>query len=183
MKDITETKKQPRQRQPRQPIPEPPKQDTGKALYRWSTKEFEEHERTIVWYSVAGIIVTALLVWSILSANYLFSIIIIITSITYYLQFSRIPRTVEVSITEKGIVIDEKLYAYESMRAFWVIYQPPTVNTLYVDFKNAFATELSIPLGRKNPVKIREILLDYMQEDLEKEDETTADYLRRALKL
>lgn len=160
-----------------------PTANHGKALMSWEIPEFEHHERGRRWYVVALIVIAALLIFALTSANYLFAILIIIFAITYYLQISRRPMNVTISITEKGIAIGDRLYPYDTLRSFWVIYKPPEVNTLYLEFKNTLRPEMPIPLIKKNPVKVREILLDYLEEDIEKEDESTSDYLRRQLKL
>lgn len=155
----------------------------GKVLMNWEIPEFEKHERGRWWFIIALLVVAALLVWAILTANYLFAILVIIFAITYYLQISREPVDVTVALTEKGVAIGDRLYPYETFRSFWVIYKPPEVNTLYLGFKNTLRPEMSIPLKKKNPVKVREILLDYLDEDVDKEDESSSDFLRRQLKL
>lgn len=157
--------------------------DHGKSLMTWEIPEFEQHERGRLWYIIAFVVVAALLVWALLNANYLFAILIIIFAITSYLQISRHPADITVRITEKGVAIGDRLYRYDTLRAFWVIYKPPVVNALYLEFKNSLRPEMSIPLKKKNPVKVREILLDYLTEDLEKEEESFSDQLRRQLKL
>lgn len=160
-----------------------PAADHGKVLMTWEIPEFEQHERGRRWYVIALIVIAALLVWAITTANYLFAILIVIFAITYYLQINRHPVDVTIQIAEKGVAIGDRLYPYEALRSFWVIYKPPEVNTLYLEFKNALRPEMSIPLKKKNPVKVREILLDYLDEDIEKEDESSSDFLRRQLKL
>ena len=42
---------------------------------------------------------------------------------------------------------------------------------------------LSIPLEKQNPIKIRKILLKYIDEDLDKDEESFSEILGRRLKI
>ncbi len=44
-------------------------------------------------------------------------------------------------------------------------------------------SDLSVPLEGKDPLKIRKILKEYLEEDLDKENETLMDRLNRWLRI
>ena len=54
---------------------------------------------------------------------------------------------------------------------------------LYFDFKTGIRPSLTILLGDQNPLTVRKILLEYLKEDTEKENETFTDTVSRLLKL
>jgi len=62
-------------------------------------------------------------------------------------------------------------------------YEPDEAKTLFFEFKNRVRPRLSIPLENKNPLKIRAILLKYLPEDVERENEPLSEQLSRLLKL
>jgi len=99
-----------------------------------------------------------------------------------FLHSTKKPDKVSLAITEDGLEVGNNFYLYKEIKKFWIIYEPPDVKNLYFDFKGLRPT-LIIPLENKNPVQIRKILLDYLDEDLEKEDESLSEYLGRKLKI
>lgn len=157
--------------------------DVGKTLASWQFPEFIKYQYTTGWYISFGIIFGLLLLYSILTANILFTLILLIAAGIIYMNRRRQPENIHFSITEEGIVLDEKLYEWPEIKNFWVIYEPPEVKTLYFDFKNFYLPRLPIPLQDQSPVRIREMLLDYIDEDIEREGEPISDNLSRNLRI
>lgn len=155
----------------------------GRAVLSWDTPEYEEHERGRLWYVVAGIIIALLLIFCVYTANLLFALIIVITSFVIILQHTRRPERYKFAITGSGIVIGDNFYPYEDLDSFWIAYSPPEVKKVYFTFKSSFKPEIYVHLEDQNPLLVRDTLLDYLDEDLEREDETTSDQLRRFLRL
>lgn len=165
----------------------PKKQTTtsehGEILAGWSFPEYDHPKRSNVWYFFAIAITLALLIYSILSANFLFALIIVLAGIIIVFSSRKEPLTVYLKITEDGLELGESFYSYKDIKNFWIIYEPPEVKNLYFDFNGITKPRLSIPLEKENPVKIRQTLLDYLEEDLTKESEPLSDYLSKTLKL
>ncbi|MFA5069854.1 MAG: hypothetical protein WC528_01085 [Patescibacteria group bacterium] len=157
--------------------------DHGKTLAAWIFPEFIVHKRGKAWYLTALILTAAVLIWSIFAKNYLFILIIVIIGIIFILQNRQSPPLIECRIKEDGIELSRNFYPFHDLKKFYIIYQPPLVKNIYFDFKSAVRPTLPIPLEKENPLKIREILKKYLDEDLEKEDEPTSDALSRVLKI
>ena len=158
-------------------------QKFGKILASWSVSEYEKHERSLAWYIAAGVLGFALFVWAIFTFNYLFALIIVLFSAIVYLRATSDPNMVKFLITAKGVRIGRREYQYKDIDRFWIIYDPPDVKKLYLAFKRSLAPRVMVPLKNQNPVKIREILLDFLFEDLEKEDEPMSEVIGRFAKL
>ncbi len=158
-------------------------QKFGKILASWSVSEYEKHERSLAWYIAAGVFGFALFVWAIFTFNYLFALIIVLFSAIVYLRATSDPNMVKFLITTKGVRIGRREYQYKDIDRFWIIYDPPSVKKLYITFRRSLAPRVMIPLKNQNPVKIREILLDFLLEDLEKEDEPMSEVIGRFAKL
>ena len=160
-----------------------PEDDHGKTLASWRIKEYIQYQRSQAWYIVIGIIALLLLVYAIWTFNFLFAFIIILITIIIYMQTKGKPEKMTVNVVEDGIEVGDTFYPYNMINKFWIIYEPPEVKNLYLDVKGTLRPEISIDLGRVNPIKVRDALLVYLKEDLEKEDESGSDYLSRQLKI
>jgi len=157
--------------------------DHGKIQAKWNFPEFTKHDRSKAWYFWVTIVIILLLIYSVVTVNFLFAVIIIIAAITYILIYQHEPEYVSFVISEDGIEDDERFFSFEEFKNFYVIYQPPEIKTLFFEFRSLLKPRLAIPLENQNPVEIRKILLKYLEEDLEKDDEPLSDGLSRLFKL
>jgi hypothetical protein len=157
-------------------------QNHGKTLIKWHFPEFEQPERSLSWYIILFIIFAALLAYSITTLNFLFAIIVVMVVVILFLHQRKDPMELEIRITEAGIEIDNKFYAYKELDKFFIIYEPPEISNLYIEFKSNLKPDLSIPLKKENPIKVRDILINFLKEDIDQDEEPTSDFLTRWLK-
>ncbi|MBU0613502.1 hypothetical protein KKB10_05860 [Patescibacteria group bacterium] len=160
-----------------------PTENVGKTILQWKFPEYEEHVRGFVWYIVTGIISISLLIYAIIVSNFLFAIIIVIVDLIILIQINRKPDLIDFKITDEGVVIGTSFTPYKNISNFWIIYNPPKVKTLYINYKATIRPDITIPLENKNPLRVREVLLQYIEEDLEKEEESNSEQIRKFLKL
>jgi hypothetical protein len=156
----------------------------GEEIAVWEVPEYIKHERTKNWYIVA-IIVTALLVgFSIYTKNFLFLVIVFISAYVIFVNDRREPDKVRAGITTAGVFVGKKFYEYESIKDFSVVFKPQEdVRNIYFEFKNGLKQRLSIPLENQNPLHLRENLLKYLPEDLERTNQPLSEGLARLFKL
>lgn len=158
-------------------------QTFGKILASWKFAEFDKHSRSRLWYVVFCVLATGLFAYSLVTFNYLFALIIILGSCIIYIQAKTEPRSVLFHVTTKGIKIGAREYRYKDIKSFWILYDPPAVKKLYFSFKRGFGGQFMVPLKNQNPLKIRDILLNFVIEDLEKEEEPAGEAFGRWAKL
>lgn len=156
--------------------------DYGEVFFNWKFSEFDKHERSKSWYVWGSIVVVLLLLYSFITSNLLFGFITIIAALII-LMFQRSNKEIDFSITEDGILVDEKFYDYKDIKNFFIIYQPPEVKTLYFELKAFFSPRIPASLVDQDPVKIRETLLQYIEEDLDRDNEPLSDQTSRMFKL
>lgn len=156
--------------------------DYGKVFYQWSFSEFPQHQRSRNWYIRGSVVLGIILLYSIFTANFLFGLIAIIATLIV-LMFQRSNNIVEFKITEDGILVDEKFYEYKALKNFFIIYNPPEVKTLYFEPKNIFIPRIPVPLEDQDPIAIRKTLIEFLEEDLTREDEPLSDQTSRFFKL
>ena len=82
--------------------------------------EYEPKQHSADWYWAVGIIATAIAVVSILFSNFVFALFVMLAAVLLSVFAGRPPKIVDFEINEKGIVIDTRLYPYDSLQSFWV---------------------------------------------------------------
>jgi hypothetical protein len=157
--------------------------DVGTVITGWETWEFPVVERSTEWYVIAGIIGLAMLLYALLSANFVFALILLMFAVIMLMRDMKKPAKVTVYITTSGIVYGDEFHHYDAIRDFSIIYTPPDVKQLYVTFNNRLQPMLSIPLEDSNPNTVRQSLLPYVMENLRRDGESLTDTLRRVYKL
>ena len=157
--------------------------EQGKSVVSWQIDEYPRHERSVLWYVGATTIGLALLIYALVTLNFLFAFVIMMFGIIMLITATRTPGKITVAIKEDGIAVGRRFMPWKDLEKFWIIYEPPTVKSLYLDFKMMWRPHLAIPLGSNNPVAVRAALLKYLEEDLAKEDEPLSDYVGRLLKI
>ena len=150
----------------------------------WEVPEYETHERTRNWYIIAAVIGVLLLVYSVITSNFLFAGIIIIGTLVIILTDGKEPIKVRISLTDEGVEVGRKFYDYDEIKDFAIVYKPKMgVKNLYFEFKTVVKPRLSIPLLDRDPLVIRDKLLKYLQEDLERTDQPLSEGLAKLFKL
>ena len=161
----------------------PKKTKSNEKPIKWSFREYEKYERSRGWYLLAAIIGGFILIYSVLTANFLFALIIIMIGIILIINHHHDPSQIQFEINKQGIKLGKKEYKYNELENFWIIYQPPEIKTLYFNFKSTLKPRLSIPLTDENPVHIKAFLRQHLEEDIEQENEPASETLGRLFKL
>ena len=157
--------------------------NTGNVVYEWLIKEYEEYDRSKRWYIIAFSAGILLVVYALFTANYLFALVIILFGIVLYMHEMQPPLDVYFAVTETGIIIGKKFYRFSELAGFWLIYNPPHVKNLYFRMKNVVRSRLKIPLLNYDPRPIREYMKQFIEEELEHEEEPVSDRLARLFKI
>ena len=150
----------------------------------WEVPEYNSHKRDSRWYIIAVSVAIALLIFSIFTGNFLLPVIIIIVAFIFIMQHGQDPEKVIINLGNEGITIGQKFYDYDEFKHFAIVYKPKLDNkNLYFEFNNVLKTRISIPLENMNPVELRDHLLPFLDEDLERTDIPLSESLSKMLKL
>jgi hypothetical protein len=159
-----------------------PNNDFGQILHNWQFPERQEYERGRLWYIIAGLIVATLLIYALLTQNFLFALMIILFAVVVLFSHARGPAIFDFTVTDKGLAVNSRLYAYDELQSFWII-DEPTVKKLYFSFQSSMRPPLAVFITEQNPEDIRQTLRNYLPEDTEQKDELLSDLIWRVLKL
>ncbi len=105
------------------------------------------------------------------------AILIILFGLIFYLFETREPKIYSFGITKEGVFAQDSLYPFSSIENFWIFYEPNGIKELSLKNKKHIIPYTQIPIGKANPSKIREILINFIPE--EEREQTIFDYIER----
>lgn len=155
----------------------------GDFLFEWKVTEYEQYERPRNWYIVMSTISIALIIIGLITNNFLFILIILLTAIIMYLQSQQAPIEVPVAITTLGIIVGRRFYAYDEFSEFYIVFVPEQTKTLYLESSSFIRPRIQLPIEELNAVEVREVLVQYIEENFEKENEPASEQIRKMWRL
>jgi hypothetical protein len=156
----------------------------GKEVLGWHVPEYQEHERGVWWYIIAGIVTASLLWYAMSDGNFLFALIILLFAFIVFTHHRSEPMNVQFGIHERGIRIGERFLLFRELESFAIIYEPPIVKKLYITPRGTLLRkEIPIHLAEADPLQVRRLLVAVVKEDLDREGESTSEVLAKLLKL
>lgn len=146
----------------------------------WAAKEFRSHNKTAIWYLVFTAVSVGLITYAYFSHNILTLLTFALLIAVAFIFSHQKPHEIEYQLTTTSIVIGQLAYPYRNIKKFWIIYTPEnkTVNFETVAYLN---NHISMELGKQDPVRIKQFLKNYLQEDLDRQESFT-DILARKIK-
>lgn len=152
------------------------------AAFAWIAPEYIAHERGMVWLVSVIVFVVGVAGIGLYYGNWSFSLVLVIFALVYSLVHLKHPHNVEIKISEIGIKVGFRKYSYSNIKAFWILYEPPYIETLNIRVSGTYTGDFTIQLGPEDPSKIREYLINKIPE-MEGKSESITDSLARLFKL
>ncbi|PIP15633.1 MAG: hypothetical protein CO003_00585 [Candidatus Portnoybacteria bacterium CG_4_8_14_3_um_filter_44_15] len=147
---------------------------------KWEAPEFEYHPKDKSWFLIPGAVAVVLFIWSALTGNLLFALLIVLAFFSFLIYAFKKPTLIRIAITSQGIKINRSLYEYENLDSFWIFYDPDRIKELSLKSKKTIMPYIKVSLGEENPVKVRRALVKYIPE--KKQEESFIDNLSRNLR-
>ncbi len=155
----------------------------SEVVFSWKHPDYVAYTKNKWWYLHSGLLLMLAVAWTFYDKNYLFGLFLILFYLVILLYENRQPKIIDFIITPVGIMTDKSFYKWRDIDNFYIIYQAYGIKNLYIEFKNILNGRLIVPLDGQNAVAIREYLLNFLTEDLEREAEPISEKLRRFLKI
>lgn len=137
-------------------------------LAHWQAPEFEMYERDNKWYLYITLILLAIVVYAIYSNSPVMAITFILIGVVGYIYINKEPRVLDFMITTDGILAGKEIYEFDSLNSFWIFYEPDEPQIISLHTKSHLVPYVHIPIGQEDPVRLREIILDYIPEKKQK---------------
>ena len=148
-------------------------------LLEWEGPEYEHHPKEKKWYLVASLILSAIIIYALVNNSPIMAITFVLVGIVGYIQLEKKPQILSFKVTYDGILVGDELYHFDNIKSFWIFYQPPHIKILSLSVDAILLPYIHIPVHQIDPVKLREVLLDFIPE--KKQKPTIIDTIERVL--
>ncbi len=135
-----------------------------KVLISWKAPEYIPKERSSDWFWAVGIIATAIIVTAILLNNVLLALFFLITTLTIFIYAKKEPALVTTEITTDGVRVENNMYPYSLLKAFW-INENDVLPMLLLKSSSVINPLVIIPIGRMDLQKIHTTLSQFLVEE------------------
>jgi len=101
--------------------------------------------------------------------------------VVFFMTAVRVPKEVQITLREDGILFGEKNIPYKELGSFWIFYDPP-IN--YISFRKTGKLTQPIKImfdDDIDPVQLREFISHYLPE--KEQEESMMDVIERILRI
>lgn len=107
---------------PAQPSESPTSLPADETPVRWQAKEYIHREKSTIWFIVFGLVVAILMALAIFVMSSLtFAILIPVMAAALVVYTYRPPRTLEYTLSRKGLYVNDHLYQFSEFKSFGVV--------------------------------------------------------------
>lgn len=152
-------------------------QSAEKTLLEWEAFEYMDKEKTMLWYVIFGIVFIFILAYCLITRDFFGAGFCVILAICLVVYKTQQPSKFHYRITQFGLYINNKPYSFDTIHSFTLntSREPKMVSFI---FTKAYMPELSIVLGKTDPLTIKQVLGDYIPEDPDRVDTLTTKIIR-----
>ncbi len=148
-------------------------------LLEWRALEHNHQPKSQRWFVVLAAALTTTVVGLVLLGNVIGAITIAFAGGFMYWLAQREPNVMRYRVLTEGIALNNTLYHYQDLEAFNIVYEPGFVKTVILRSKRTFSPLLHMEIGDTDPVVIRDLLLEFIEEDQELHEPLVDIYARR----
>lgn len=138
----------------------------NETILEWLSPEHHFDRKSADWYWILGVIVLGAAILAFYFDNFLFGIFIIIAGATVGMLSYKETKVVPIKIINKGVVFNNYLYPWNSLRSFWI--EDENVHGAHVLFRptSSYLPLIVIPINEEvNLNQVRDILLEFLEEE------------------
>lgn len=147
----------------------------------WTAPEFIHYPKSLNWYLAAGGAALVLVVYFAFQKDFLTATMFVLLFLIVFFFARAKPRQVHITLSAHGIKLNDSRISYQQIKTFWLVYEPPEIKTVNFETSAYLNRYLTLQLGDGDPSEIRDFLLEYLLEDLDRE-ERMPDKISRTLK-
>ena len=151
------------------------------ALLHWRAPEFEVSDRDRKWYFGVTTVLLAIVAYAVFTNALIMAITFILIGTVGYIYIHKEPRTLDFALTEEGVIAGREIDEFDSLRSFWIFYEEDGLQVISFHTSSYLLPYVHIPIHDQDPVAIREILLEHLDE--EKHEPGMLEVLDRILHL
>lgn len=148
-------------------------------LLAWQALEHTHRPKTNMWYMALAASITSISLGFALTGNIIAGITIALAGgLTYYIAQQK-PAMMRYRIMADGVAFNNTFYHFQDLEVFNIVYKPGETKTVLLRSKRTFAPLLHMEIGDMDPVAIRDMLIEFVEEDIELHEPLIDIYARR----
>lgn len=109
------------------------------------------------------------------------SIFLIMSSLVLILYGTQKPTISRITISQSGILVDDRMYNYRELKSFWIEYRPGGIKELSLESARWYLPYIKIMLNNQNPVEVRSLVINFLPE--KEHENSLVDHLGRKIGL
>ena len=120
----------------------------------------------------------AIIIYALVENSSIMAITFVLLGTVTLLHSRKPPKTLNCSITSKGITLEKEFYDFDNIASFWIVFESDE-QSIFLKTSGSLIASVRVPLGDMNPNTVRETLLKHIRET--KYEPTLIDTLSRFL--
>ena len=132
-------------------------------LHEWLAPEYQHYPKNLAWYITFIAVVVLLVGFQLIQGDIFGGICLAILGGLILFFASQPPKVVGISITQKGVHLDEIFLPFNKIQHFWIV-DDPNHKTLNLRTSAILQKIVVIELADQDPEEIRETLQDLLPE-------------------
>ena len=128
---------------------------------QWKAHEYSHKEKSSDWFWAVGIIAFSVAAAAIIFSNVIFAILIILSAFTLCLFAARKPLLIDIELNSKGIVVDKRMYLYQTLDKFCVS-RGGHGDVIILKSKKAILPYVTVPADQVDTEEIKEYLSKHL---------------------
>ena len=139
--------------------------ETISTIFKWDAMEAHHHERSNDWYWAVGVLTVVGVGLSIYFQNYFFAFFLLLAGVLVVYYALQTPEHIDIHVSDAGININNRLYPYKNIEAFWIAEHEDMDMHLLISTTQDYIPLYSIPIGNHIDVyDLRDYLLIFVEE-------------------
>ncbi len=131
----------------------------------WMASEHRHSEKSSDWFWALGILAVAGAIIALLFANVLFALLITVAATTLALLVAQPAQEISFSVTERGVLVNDTLYPYQLLKAFYIDEETEHGTLLIIDARRMLMPHLIIPLPAEYIEPVRTLIANFLPEE------------------
>lgn len=135
----------------------------------WEGESHHHSKKGSDWYWVVGIVTAAVAVAAVLLGNLLFGVLVIVAGVVTIIHANRPPQIQNFAVTTRGVAIEDKLYPYSTLDAYFIDEEDPLGPQLFVRSQKVLMPLLVLPIPEEYLQEIDELIAERLPEEFMEE--------------
>ena len=142
--------------------------EAATTLFEWHAEEHEHRPKSPVWFAMIAATITILVSTLLfIFTNIMGAVTVALVGGLIYYIAQQEPSLIRYRIMLDGVALNDTMYHWEDLNTFNIIYEPDETKTIIFKSEKLFSPLILAEIGDADPLEIRDVLMEYLEEDQE----------------